>query len=69
MLLHKGDFVRFCWNGQWHHGQVCEDERPGLGLVDIETDQGVWHGVSRRAITPLPRAQSGALQRPEPVPN
>ena len=67
MLLHKGDFVRFCWNGQLHHGQICADERPGVGLVDVETDRGVWHGVSRRAVTPMQRAQSGALQRPEPV--
>jgi hypothetical protein len=55
MLLHKGDFVRFRWNGQLHHGHVREDERPGLGLVDVETDQGVWRGLSRRAITPLRR--------------
>ncbi len=69
MLLHKGDFVRFCWNGQWHQGQVLADERPGLGLVDVQNEQGVWHGVSRRAVTPLQRAQSGALQRPEPARN
>jgi hypothetical protein len=52
MLLHKGDFVRFRWNGRLHDGHVREDERPGLGLVDVETDKGVWHGLSRRAITP-----------------
>jgi hypothetical protein len=67
MLLQKGDFVRFCWNGQLHHGSVLADEQPGHGLVDVETEQGVWHGVSRRAITPLERAQSGALPRPEPA--
>ena len=55
MLLHKGDSVRFRWNGRLHHGHVREDERPGLGLVDVETDRGVWHGLSRRAITPLHR--------------
>jgi hypothetical protein len=67
MLLHKGDFVRFCWNGQWHHGTVHKDEQLGNGLIDVETEQGVWHGVSRRAVTPLQRAQSGASQRPEPA--
>ncbi|HZY90200.1 MAG TPA: hypothetical protein VFE78_35590 [Gemmataceae bacterium] len=69
MLLHKGDFVRFCWNGQWYHGHVHEDERLGNGLVNVKTEEGLWYGVSRRAITPLPRAQSGALPRPEPANN
>jgi hypothetical protein len=66
MLLHKGDSVRFCWNGQWRVGSVLADERPGNGLVDVETPEGVWHGVSRRAITPLKSASSGAKPCPTP---
>ena len=45
---------------------LCSSAPIGVG-GDAHIVQGIWHGVSRRAITPLQRAQSGALQRPEPV--
>ena len=55
MLYRRGDPVLFCLHGTFQQGFVRDDEQPGSGLIDVVAEDGVWYGLSRNALTPLPR--------------
>ena len=62
MSFRKGDPVRFFINGQFRCGVVREDERPEHdGLIDVEAEDGVWYGLSRRILTPLSETADAAV--------
>jgi len=64
MLYRRGDPVWFFLNGNFYQGVVLEDEQPN-GLIDVESDNTIYHGLSRNLLTPLSR--SAVNTRAEPV--